>query len=339
MNCIYCNSPITGRKKGDHIISQGLGKFSPEFTVLCICKNCDSKNGSGFERIALRTGIIGAFRAIKGIKSHNNKRLPPHSPSLDKFNVLESQQFAIANISSPNETVYVADRAVRFSNTIVIKKNGVLIDTIDIPATRDIREICNFIEAKIPERLDGLECELHIHKEQMKAVSKELTRRGKKLEDIGMIKREPEFQLLQFSTILTDNHIRFVVSTVVKGMIFLGYSADLLRPMIEYVKTGNPQNLLYRGIDQRESGMDTFDDPPLSLFYHSFQWEITGNSIAIAASLLAHKNVNGIRVKVSAKAGNDNSIVIPYGKIIARYGDTPNEGRVEIFHGDHKIEE
>jgi hypothetical protein len=213
----------------------------------------------------------------------------------------------------------------------------VLIDTIDIPPTRDIREICNFIEAKIPKSLDGLECELHIHKDQMRVVSEELTRRGRRLEKIGMRKREPEFQLLQISSILTENHIRFVVSIVVKGMIFLGYSANLLRPMIEYVKTGEPRNLLYRRIDRQESGMDTFDDPPLNLFYHSFQWEITGNSIAVTASLLAHKKVNGIRVKVSVKAGKDNSIVIPYGKIIARYGDTPSEGRIEIFHGDHKI--
>ena len=220
---------------------------------------------------------------------------------------------------------------------MVIKKKGVMIDTIDIPVTRSIREICNFIEAKIPERLDGLECELHIHKEQMNAVSKELTRRGKKLEDLGMRKREPEFQLVQISSLLTESHIRFVVSTVLKGMIFLGYNPDLLRPMIEYVKTGEPQNLLYRGIDDQESGMDTFDDPPLRLFYHSFQWKIMENSIAIAASLLAHKKVNGIRVKVSAKLGKDGSIIIPYGKIVAKYGDTPRDGIVEIFLGDQKI--
>jgi hypothetical protein len=104
------------------------------------------------------------------------------------------------------------------------------------------------------------------------------------------------------------------------------------------VKTGERKNLLYRVIDDQESGWDALDDPPLNQFYHGFEWGITDKYIAITASILAHKNVNGIRMKLALKTGSDNSIIIPYGKIIARYGNTPKDGTLEIFHGDHKVE-
>lgn len=339
MNCIYCNNPITGRNKGDHIIPQGLGKFSPELRVLCSCKNCDSRNGNEFERIVLRTGILSVFRSTRGIKSRNNKRSPMHSPSLDKFSAIESQEFAILNKTKPDETVYVSgDGTMRFANAILIKKNGVLVSKIDIPPTRDIREICNFIEAKIPKRIDDFERELNICKEQMEDVKKELRRRGRKPGETYITKQEPVFEKIIISSIITKNHYRFIANTVLKGMIYLEYNKDLLCPMIEYVKTGDTNNLFYGYIDQQESGMDMADGPPLNLFYHAFEWRVTKNSIEITASILAHKNVNGIMIKLSLKAGNDNSIVIPYGKIIARYGDTPSDGIFEIFHGDHKIE-
>jgi hypothetical protein len=280
------------------------------------------------------------FRAAKGIKSKNNKGLPIHSPSLDKFRGIESQEFAIVNTSKPGETVYVDDKgAIRFANTILIKKDGVLVERIEIPPTRDIREICNFIEAKTPERLDSFECELDICAGQMEDILRELTRRGtKKLEGPCRKYHRGEFSVLKVSSILTENHFRFVASTILKGMIYLGYSANLLRPLIEYVKTGDTNNLIYRDIDHQESGVDMFDDPPLKLFYHVFEWSLTENSLTISASILAHKKVNGIRLKLAAKVGNDNSIVIPYGKIVARYGDTPKDGILELFHGDRKIE-
>ncbi len=339
MNCIYCNDPINGRRRGDHIIPQGLGKFSPELKVLHACKKCDSINGNGFERIVLRTGILSVFRSTMGIKSKNNKGLPIHSPSLDRFLAIESQEFAITNTSKPNETVYVGGNgSIRFANVILIKKKGILINRIEIPPTLDIREICNFIESRIPKKLDDLECELSICKEQMEDVKKELSRRGKKLENAYLTGQEPEFSILKISSILTENHFRFIANTVLKGMIFLGYNTNLLRPMIEYVKTGDNNNLIYKFIDQQESGSDMADGPPLNVFYHAFEWRVTENSIVITASILAHKNVNGIRMKLSLKAGNDDLIIIPYGKIIARYGDTPSDGILEIFHGDHKIE-
>ncbi|WP_446788124.1 hypothetical protein [Macellibacteroides fermentans] len=339
MNCIYCNNPIVTRRKGDHIIPQGLGKFTPELRVNHICKECDSRHGNEFERIALRTGMIAVFRSVKGIKSRNNRRQPIHSPSLDKFQGIESQEFAMLNTNKPYETVYIAGSgAVRFANTIVIKKDGALLNSIEIPPTRDIAEMCNFIEAMIPGMTDDLEYELDISEEQMDDVLKELRNRGKKLDEPYRKYHREEFSILKISSILTENHFRFVASTILKGMIYLGYGIDLLRPLIEYVKTGDINNLIYRYIDFQESGMDTRDNPPLKLFYHTFEWRITENSIAITASLLAHKNVNGIRMKLSTKAGNDNAIIIPYGKIIARYGDTQNDGLLEIFHGDHKIE-
>jgi hypothetical protein len=338
MNCIYCNKQITNRKKGDHLIPQGLGKFSPEITVFHTCRDCDSENGNTFERIVLRTGVFGVFRPTKGIKSKNNKNLPIHSPSLDKFRAIESQKFAITNISKPDESVYVSSKGeMKFANQILIKKNDILIDSINIPITRNIQEICNFIKDNIPENQNDLECELALCPEQMEEILKELSRRDIIFEEPYMKKSQREVQILRISSIITENHFRFVTSIVLKGMIYLGYSTCLLCHMIDYVKTGDTKNLIYGYVDHQESGTNALDDPSLKLFYHLFEWRITENSIKIIASLLAHKNVNGIRIKVSLKSGNDTSIIIPFGKIVARYGETPNDGILEIFHGNNKV--
>ena len=326
MKCIYCNNQITNRKKGDHVIPQGLGKFSPEITVFHICRECDSKHGNDFERIALRTGMLATFRAIKGIKSRNNKKQPIHSPSLDKFSALESKEFAISNMSQPDQTVYVGyDGLLRSANKILIRINDNLTKSIEIPPTRNIREICNFIEENIPQKLNDIVFELQICKDQLEDVLNELRRRSRKIGETYNLDQQPEFTIVKISSIVTENHFRFVASTVLKAMIFLEYSIDILHPLIDYVRTGDTRELNYFYVDERESSMDTLDDPPLNLFYHTFAWNISKNSMQIVASLLAHKNANGIRIKLSLKTGNDKSILIPYGKIVAKYGDTPND--------------
>jgi len=339
MNCIYCNNPIINRTKGDHVISQGLGKFSPDLSVFCICKKCDSENGNSFERIVMRTGFISVFRSTYEIKSKNNKGLPMHSPSLDKFSAKESQEFSIKNISKPDENIYIAgDGKVRYFNFLQFTKNGEIIKTIEIPVTRNVTEICDFIQANTPNASDDIECELNISNKNKESILEELSRRKMILGESYLKNQGPELAILNISSIITDNHFRFVASTVLKGMIFLGYRKDLLCNMIDYVKSGNINNLIYRDIDKHESGTDTLENPPLNIFYHTFEWNITGNSIAITASIFAHRKVNGLRMKLSLKAGYDNSVIIPYGKIIAKYGNTPNDGVLEIFHGDQKYE-
>lgn len=339
MKCIYCNNPITDRKKGDHVISQGLGKFSPEITVFHICRNCDSKHGNEFERIALRTGVLGTFRAISGVKSRNHRNKPIHSPSLDKFSALESQDFSITNTKNPDQTVYIGDNGVvRFANRIQVIKNEEIIETIEIPPTRNIGEIIDFIENITSKYHSGTEFDLHICEEQFEDVMKGLRIRGRKLSDIRHLRPETESNILKISTIVTENHFRFVASTVLKAMIFLGYSTDLLHFLIEYVKKGDPKKLYSFYVDKQESGMDTLDNPPLNIFYHTFEWNISESSLKIVASLLAHRQVNGMRLKLYVKTGEDKSIFIPYGKVIAKYGNTPNDGILEVFHGDQKIE-
>ena len=339
MNCIYFNKTVTGRNKGDHIVPQGLGKFSPEITIFHVCTECDSKHGNEFERVALRTGMLGTFRAIKGIKSRNHKKRPTHSPSLDKFGVLESQDFEISNISNPKETVYIGDKGiVRSANKILIKQDKKLIESIEIPPTRNIGDICDFIEENIPSQLDVFTIDLRICKEQFDEVINELKTRERKISETFSLKPESEHTIIKISSIVTENHFRFVASTVLKGMIYLGYSINLLRSLIDYDRTGDLRNLVFYYVDEQESNMDTLDDPPLNLFYHTFEWNISETSIGIAASLLAHKKVKGLRMKLSLKIGEDKSIFIPYGKIIAKYGNTPNDGILEIFHGDNKIE-
>ena len=338
MNCIYCNNPITGRKKGDHIIPQGLGKFLPDLRIKHTCRDCDSVNGSKFEKIALRTGFIGFFRTIKGIKSRNNRKSLPKSPSLDKFNAIESQQFSITDSKSPEKSFYLNRIGqVRFPNRIIIKKDGKIIDNINIPNTHNIRDVCNFIEAKTPDKLNELECELRICDELFNDVINELERRGKKFSQPNRIENTEEFKILRISSLVTENHFRFVTSTVLKAMLYLNYNRDLLKPMIDYVKTGNTSNLKNHYIDENESRIDAYDNPPLNLFSFVFEWEITENAILIASSILAHKNVNGIRLKLSVKTGDDKSIIIPFGKVIAKYGETPLNGILELYHGKRKV--
>jgi hypothetical protein len=338
MNCIYCNTPITGRKKGDHIIPQGLGKFLPDLTINHTCRNCDSNNGSNFEKIAIRTGFIGFFRALKGIKSRNNRNLPHKSPSLDKFNAIESQQFSITDSINPDKLFYInRNGQVRFPNRILVRKYGNIIHTINIPNTHDIRDICNFIEEKTPVKIDGLESELRICDELFNDVIYELKRRGKRFSQPTKSDNTEEYKILRIQSIMTENHFRFVTSTVLKAMLYLNYNIKLLEPMIDYVKTGNTINLLNHYIDEKESMIDAKDNPPLHFFSYLFEWGINEKAILISTSILAHKNVNGIRMKLAIKTGVDKSIIIPFGKVIARYGETPLDNKLELYHGNCRI--
>jgi hypothetical protein len=180
------------------------------------------------------------------------------------------------------------------------------------------------------------EFELNIH-QNISIVFDELKRRGRRLESVILNKKDTEIQVVKISSLFTENHFRFIVYIVLKGMLYLGYSSGLLMNMINYVKNGDPLHLKHHFVDQYESGFDSFDDPSLKLFYYSFDWSITADSIDISASILAHKNVNGVRIKISCVAGNDSSIIIPFGKIIAKYGETPDDGVLELYKGSDKV--
>jgi hypothetical protein len=335
MICIFCNKEFNKRKTGDHIIPQGLGKFKPEKTIHCICKDCDSKHGNSFERIALRTGLIGFFRSIYGIKSKNNPNSKPHSLSLDKFNAIESQEFSITNLSNPDQNVYI-DGNVMSANKILISKNNNVIKSIDIPTTRDIRDICNFIESVIKNKSEGLSVEIQAHS-YYQPVFEELKNRGFRFETRILKHDEDEIQIFNISSILTDNHFRFISSIALKSMLYLNYSPSLLQNVIEYIKDGNISHAAHIDINQAESGFDTLDAPPLNNFRHIIEWRISEKHILIKASILAHKNVNGLRFYISFPTGQDNKIIIPYGKIIAIHGDTPRNGTLEIFKGDTQV--
>lgn len=341
MNCIYCNNLITGRNKGDHIIPQGLGKFLPDLTINHICRDCDSINGNNFEKIVLRTGYIGFFRNIKGIKSKNNKNKPIHSPSLDKFNAPESQQFLITDSKNAEKQLFVNRTGqVRFPHKILINKHQKIIDEIDIPITHDIRDICNFIKAKVPKRIDGIESELRLNDENVhtnQIILRELKRRGLKFGDFTKFDEVKEHKTLKISSLITENHFRFVTSTVLKAMLYLRYNRNLLGPMIDYIKTGDTHNLITHYIDQHESSVYVKGNPPLECFSHLFEWDINEYAILITASILAYNYGNGIRFKLAVKTGDDKSIIIPFGKIIAKYGETPSNGFLELYHGNQRV--
>ncbi len=336
MICIFCNKEFTKRKTGDHIIPQGLGKFKPEKTVHCVCKECDSKHGNSFERIALRTGLLGFFRSIYEIKSKNNPNSKPHSLFLDKFSAIESQEFSITNLSDPSQNVYI-DGDVMHTNKILISKNNKVIKTIDIPITRDIRDICNFIESTInANKSEGLSFEIQSQKD-FQPVFEELKNRGFLFEIRTLEHDNNNIDILKISSIFTENHFRFISSIALKSMIYLDYSPTLLQNIIEYVKNGNNSYVTCLDINQAESGFDTLNAPPLNIFRHIIEWKISEKHILIKASILAHKNINGLRVYISFPSRQDNRIIIPYGKTIAQYGDTPYNGTLELFKGDTQV--
>lgn len=182
-----------------------------------------------------------------------------------------------------------------------------------------------------------MEFELRICDEIISDVINELQRRGKKISELKKSENNKEYIKLRIRSLVTENHFRFVTSTVLKAMLYLGYNINLLNPMADYVKTGNTNNLIDHYIDANESGMDANDNLPLNMYSYLFEWAIDEKKILISTSILAHKKVNGLRLKLAVKAGNDNSIIIPFGKIVAKYGVTPLNGILELYHGNQKV--
>jgi len=338
IHCIYCDKVLNNRSEGDHIIPQGLGTFKPNLTIMNSCVDCDAKNGNTFELIAMRTGFVSFLRSIHRVKSKNNRKKPIKSPSLDKFQAIESVEFAINNLSRPSEPIYIgSDGRVRFANFIQITKNDSIVEKAFAPITRDVTAICDFIDETFAKYSPEYMCELNFSKDLRDNVNKELLRRGRKFHGEPTSIHEEEFLIIKLETILTDNHFRFVANILLKGMLYSGYTKQLLINVLHFVTTGARDNVIYSMIDAKESGFDMLDSPSLSEFYHTFTWNVSSSSIDFTASLFAHRSVNGIRMKISFEAGEDDSIIIPYGSIVAKYGATSNDGVIEIFKGDSKI--
>lgn len=341
MICVFCNKEFKRKGKGDHIIAQGLGVFKPELSIYCICPDCDSLNGRTFESIFLRTGFIGFFRALKHIKSKNNKKEIIKNPLMNKFKVVESKIFSLYNLQDPFETHFFdEDGNLYTSNRIRVLKNEKTIDIIRVPVgiSRNIREICNFFEAKTSEKIDGIKYYFEINKNQNYKIINELKARNIKIENFNKIKLFEETQTFKIECLITINHFRFIVYTVLKAMLFLKYPKSLLEPMINFVKTGKEEYLYCHYIDDNKSGFNYNIDPPLNIFFHVFEWVIYEKFFKISASIFKCENLNGLKFGINVKRNfgeltDSNNKIISNGKIIAKY-EKDSFGTLELFQNN-----
>lgn len=73
--CIYCSS-VLARVKREHVISQAIGTFEHNWTLKCVCDQCNKYFADNLELVLGRDSAEGFMRVDKGVK-------PPET--IDKF--------------------------------------------------------------------------------------------------------------------------------------------------------------------------------------------------------------------------------------------------------------
>jgi hypothetical protein len=67
--CIYCRASLPVSVPPEHVIPQSFGKFHPNFTLHCVCSQCNGFFGSYLEWVTQRTGVEGVLRFQHGLGS------------------------------------------------------------------------------------------------------------------------------------------------------------------------------------------------------------------------------------------------------------------------------
>jgi hypothetical protein len=67
-NCIYCRCELPAVVPKEHVIPQNWGKFTPDLTLRCVCKECNHYFGSKLEWPMLRQSVEGMRRLQFGMK-------------------------------------------------------------------------------------------------------------------------------------------------------------------------------------------------------------------------------------------------------------------------------
>ena len=67
-NCIYCRCELPTVVPKEHVIPQNFGKFKPDLTLTCVCKECNHYFGSKLEWPMLRQSVEGMRRLQFGFK-------------------------------------------------------------------------------------------------------------------------------------------------------------------------------------------------------------------------------------------------------------------------------
>lgn len=339
MKCIYCGGEADSRSGGDHLIPQALGRFHPDIKIKCVCTACDSQHGSSFERIVLKSGFLSFFRRILRITNRNSKRAKRKSnnPTLDRSGDIESLKFRISSTRTPDKPIYLGDDGyIHESDLIIVEKDGREVEKIYIPPTRNASDVCEFVHAKLfPVRGDNYR--VFLSESYADAVINQLNTMGITAVSRGTEHQEEIDYNVSVTSLITENHIRFVCNIVVKAMVYMGYSIELLDPMIQYVHTGRHPDVFAIREKFRGSRFADMHHERLADFFHSFSWRISKDQIHIAAAIMATESAPGFCLEIIMSTGDDRSIVIPFGKVIAKYDATGMNGEFILEKGSTKF--
>jgi hypothetical protein len=338
--CLFCNKPFAKRKKGDHVVPQGMGIFHPEFILHNVCTECDNRHGHTFERVALRTGLMGFFRLRKQIKSKNNKNDKPFNPFFDDKFGNKSGNFSISN-KNGDKTVpsFFDDGTVYAPQEMRLLKGNQVEQIILIPAEQDISKICDFISDTFLKYKNDFQIELRLNNFQKEAICKELEVRGRKLGQFVKLPREESHEIFNIHSVMGEPHFRFIASIPLKAIIYCDYPLSLLHPLINFVDKGVVKLTDITTINVKDSAMAFSQEPDLHELYHFFEWTFSQDRIIIKARFLAHRNKSGLCFFFSFPQGICNDIIIPFGSLLLKYGKTSKDGLVCLKRGQEEIKQ
>lgn len=70
-NCIYCREPLPDSVPAEHVVPQSFGKFHPNFTLHCVCSQCNGFFGSRLEWAMQHNSVEGVLRIQHQLGSGN----------------------------------------------------------------------------------------------------------------------------------------------------------------------------------------------------------------------------------------------------------------------------
>lgn len=289
--------------------------------------------------IGMRTGVIGAFRRVTGVKSDYRKKKLPHNPSRNSDKSIEAANFSIETADLEKKAIYITDRGeFRPQNEIISYKDGEIVSKIEIPYTLLPEQACNFIFARVKEmNAKGCNSELKLCENSNQPLFDELVKR--KIIDPSeyYAKDETAEGRILIKSILTRNHFRFAASILVKAMYFSGKSRDEIASIIKFVHEDDLSEVIELSIENPSRSIGFISKDAKEQFGYQFFWLQRNGTFLLKANFLATSNSNGIDMIMKfASNSNTSSTADDFGIVVAKYSDDPI-GSLEIFRNNVTI--
>lgn len=117
-NCIYCRDLLPVSVPAEHVVPQSFGKFHPNFTLHCVCSECNGFFGSRLEWAMQRSGVEGVLRFQHGLGSGSIGGSPSVVFRVSDPGPWEGAFFRIkAKGKNKPETIPLAQLGARISST------------------------------------------------------------------------------------------------------------------------------------------------------------------------------------------------------------------------------